>query len=158
MTPRKKPEDKPKMGRPTLYDPKYCDDIITYFDIEPFVLVEKEVVKKDGTVELKEVKEPVSLPTLAGFAVKLKVCKDTLNEWSRQHKDFSAAIKKAKACQERILLENGLNGGYDKVMSIFALKNLADWKDRTEQAITGHDGGELKTTLTIKFEAPPDSK
>lgn len=141
-----------------MYKPEYCDEIIAYFDVEPFTLVEREIVKKDGSVEVREVKEPVSLPTLAGFAVKLKVCKDTLHEWSRQHKEFSDAVKKAKACQERILVENGINGGYNTVMSIFALKNLADWKDKTEQAITGADGGELKTTLTIKFENPPESK
>lgn len=147
-----------KVGRPTLYDPKYCEEIITYFDIEPFEMVEREIIRKDGSVEIRQVREAASLPTLAGFAVKLKVCKDTLHEWTRQHKEFSDAVKKAKACQERILLENGMNGSYDKAVAIFALKNLADWKDKIQQEVSGPDGGELKTTLTIKFENPPESK
>lgn len=146
-------KNKSRTGRPTTYDEKYCEEIVTYFDVEPFVSKEIQIVNKDGSVGTKEVKESVSLPTMAGFAVKLGVCRDTLNEWASKHKEFSAAIKKAKACQERILLENGLNGGYDRTVAIFALKNLADWKDKIQQEVSGPDGGAIPVSLNITFKS-----
>lgn len=137
-------------GRPTLYKPEYCDEIVAYFDVEPTREVQKTVFKKDGSIDVVETQEPVPLPTLAGFACKIKVCKDTLNEWSKVHPEFSAAIKKCKVHQERILLANGLDGGYNTAVAIFALKNLADWKDKVQQEVTG----DIQTTLNIKFIDP----
>lgn len=120
-------------GRPTAYKPEYCRQIIEYFAVEPTITRKREVYdkKRQEVVEIEE-EVPAELPTLAGFASKLGVHRDTLNQWSRDHEEFSDAIKISKAHQERILAANGLKGMYQPVVSIFALKNLADWHDKVD--------------------------
>lgn len=116
-------------GRPTSYDPRYCDEIIQFFDQEPFDVH----VMEDGKV----IKTACKLPTLNAFAHKLGLHRDTLHEWSKVHPEFSDALKKAKALQEDILMQNGLFGGYDKTFAIFTAKNVCNWRDKTEQEISG---------------------
>src|SRR3990167_11237116 len=83
-------------GRPTKYKKELCDDLIKYFDIEPHFETPVITTYKDGTTK-EEVKFiPADLPTLAGFAVSIKVHRDTLNKWSEVHKEFSDAIMRAK--------------------------------------------------------------
>jgi|SRR3990167_939027 len=131
--------NKPR-GRPTKYDPKYCEEILKYFDIEPHFETPVVTTYKDGTTK-EEVKFiPADLPTLAGFAVSIKVHRDTLNKWSEVHKEFSDAIMRAKECQERILVTNGLKGLYNSVFAVFTAKNVLGWRDRSETDITS--GGE----------------
>src|SRR3990167_9869523 len=128
--------NKPR-GRPTKYDPKYCEEILKYFDIEPHFETPVITTYKDGTTK-EEVKFiPSDLPTLAGFAKQIGVHRDTLNQWEKAHKEFSDAIKKAKACQEHILVTNGLKGLYSPAFAIFTAKNVINWKDKTE---TEHSG------------------
>jgi hypothetical protein len=120
-------------GRPTDYKAEYCQQIIEYFAVEPTSKQTRDVYdkRKQEVVTIEE-DVPNELPTLAGFAAKIGHHRDTLNEWASKHEEFSAAIKKCKAHQERILCANGLNGRYQHVMAIFALKNLADWHDKVD--------------------------
>lgn len=116
-------------GQPTKYDPRYCDEILTFFDREPFEVT----VTEDGKVT----KTACKLPTLNAFAHSLGLHRDTLHEWTQKHPEFSDAVKRAKALQEDILMQNGLFGGYDKTFAIFTAKNVAGWRDKTEQEISG---------------------
>lgn len=128
---------KDHIGRPTKYDPKYCEDIIKYFDIEPHFETPVTYTYKDGTTKEEIKLMPSDLPTLAGFSVKIGVHRDTLNSWSKIHKDFSDAIKRAKECQENILVTNGLQGLYAQPFAIMASKNILNWRDR--QDVTSDD-------------------
>lgn len=56
-------------GRPTKYDPKYCDEIIEF---------------------MREGKH------LVQFAAKIGINKDSLQEWTKKHEEFSVALKIAK--------------------------------------------------------------
>lgn len=115
-------------GRPTLYDPKYVDEILDYFNVPSF---DVEIsCDKEGNETQKRI--PNSLPTLAGFACKIGVDRTSIWEWSKKHPEFSNAIKLCKDHQERILVDNALLGRYDKTFSIFTAKNLLDWRDRHE--------------------------
>jgi len=103
--------NKPKAGQPTKYQPKFCQMLIEYFDVDP----------------AKKVKE---VPTLAGFAIRIGVHRDTLHEWSKIHPDFEYVYKRAKDYQERFLVNRGLAGEIDTVFGIFTAKNVLGWRDR----------------------------
>ncbi len=126
-------------GRPTAYDPKYCDEILEYFSIKPYE-------KTDGKTEVAD------LPTFAGFAKTIGVHRDTLNEWTNEHPQFSDAYKKAKEIQEDFLVINGLRSNINTAFGIFVLKNCHNWKEKQpgeeDRKIT-HDGGVTVTKLDL---------
>lgn len=118
-------------GRPTKYDPKYCDEMIEYFSVEPFTNEVTEVVSNGRKVQV--VKEVASkYPSMAGFAVKIGVHRDTLQEWAKEHEQFSVAYKKAKVLQENWMLVNGLRGNVNVPFGIFISKNNLGYKDRQD--------------------------
>ena len=121
-----------EMGRPTLYLEEYVQDILNYFNQQACEFETVENSKGD----MVRIVKPCSLPTMAGYACKIGVHRETLLNWAKEHGDFFDAIKRCKDHQERILVENGLMGGYDKTFAIFTAKNLIDWRDKTEVAQT----------------------
>lgn len=142
-------------GAPTKYDKKYCKEILDYFDIEPHFETPVTITYKDGTTKEEIKLMPSDLPTLAGFAVKLGVHRDTLNEWASVHKEFSVAIKQAKECQEHILTTNGLQGLYAQPFAIFTAKNVVGWRDKTDTDITTK-GDKIEQTQVIIVEDKTD--
>lgn len=122
--------DEPVMGRPTKYDPKYCQELVDYFDIAP----SHEVIVEDrfgNTVKERVVVVANDLPTLERFAANLKVTTVTLWNWANEHEDFFNAIVRAKELQKHVLVMNGLNKGYDSKFAMFLAKNVTDLKDKT---------------------------
>lgn len=128
---------KKALGRPTKYDPKYCEEIIKFFDIEPHFETPVVTTYKDGSTK-EEVKFiPADLPTLAGFAREIKVNRDTLREWMKHHPEFSASYKLAQDLQEHILVTNGLKGLYAQPFAIMATKNIMAWRDKQDLGVDG---------------------
>ena len=70
-------------GRPTLYRPEYVEQLIEFFDVEAFEHVPG--VDKAGNEKMEMV--PAKFPTLARFATKIGVTRDTLYEWSTAKND-----------------------------------------------------------------------
>ena len=71
-----------KLGRPTKYDPKYCKEIIKFFDIKPHFETPCITTYKNGATK-KEVKLiPSDLPLFSAFSVSINVNRDTLREWA----------------------------------------------------------------------------
>lgn len=140
-------------GRPTKYDPAFCDDLL-------------EHMRRGKTFE--------------SFAGKLDVCRDTLYEWMRRHPDFSDARKRGLPLLELHYLEMGqaiAAGQMRRVESespamgpdgkplvdprtgkvlmtrtyteakpnaaafIFLTKNLLGWTDRRDLNVAGQPGG-----------------
>ncbi len=124
-------------GRPSKYDPKYCDELIAFFDIEPSYQSEVTITYKNGDKRTENKQVANNLPTLAGFASKIGVHRDTLNEWTREHPEFSDSLKKAKELQEHILISNGLQGLYQGAFAIFTAKNILNWRDKQETEVHG---------------------
>ena len=62
-----------KAGRPTKYDEKYCNQLITMFDIDATREVYETYTYKDGTTKEVSRLEPVELPTITDFAKKIGV-------------------------------------------------------------------------------------
>ena len=120
-------------GRPTKYEPHICEELIKYFDIEPHFETPIITTDKKGNTVEKIAFIPSDLPTLAGFARKKKVHRDTLHEWSKKYPEFSDALKRAKECQEDILVTNGLKGLYEQPFAIFTAKNIMGWRDSKDE-------------------------
>ncbi len=111
------------MGRPTLYDPSYCD-------------VARSFMGKGFSVS-----------ALAG---ELRVDRDTLYEWEKNHSEFRRALKESRVLRVRALEAGLLNNSFagpQITARIFALKNAMpdEWRDRHE--VTGADGGPIAVTV-----------
>ena len=159
MTKKKKPEDlltkeQKKSGRPTKYKPEYCQDMIDYFSIDPFYIVEREVNAsgKDG-IYVKEVKYDKianQLPTFARYAQKHDLDVTTLLLWCDKHPEFSKAYKRCKSLQRDIMIANGMAGLYQSNFTVFAMKNMHNWTDKTEVSHEGKFSLEGALTKTIE--------
>lgn len=86
-------------------------------------------------------------PLISGLAYHLDMTTECLRNY--QEKDeFIATVKRAKQRVE-IALEKRLNAAAP-VGAIFSLKNNFGWKDKSEQELTGADGGAIKTEWTVR--------
>lgn len=103
-------------GRPTDYDPAYCDTAV-------------EILSKG-----------YSETVLAG---ELDVCPATVANWKNAHPEFLEAVKRGRAKGVRVwedrLMDNAKSGTGNATSCIFGLKNRAseDWRDKTEQELSG---------------------
>lgn len=135
-------------GRPTKYDPKYCDEVIEFFNKPPFEYVEIEEEDDNGNVHKtiamdkfnNPIRVPCALPTKERFAFSIGVHRSTLIEWANTHPEFSYAIKNAEDLQKDILIQNGLTQSYDKTFAIFVAKNVTDMNDKQQVDHTSSDG------------------
>lgn len=125
-------------GRPSKYDPKYCEELIAFFSVVPY---RKEVSEKtkeffaNGDVKKQSEKYrlvPSEMPTFMRFAKKIKVNQDTLHEWKRKHPEFSEAYNEAKEIQKQFLITIGLAGAAPPASFIFVAKNVTDMRDKQE--------------------------
>lgn len=131
------------MGAPTLYKEEYCNRMISYFKKEPFKRV-KVTTKSPKTgysekVDWKLMMTP--LPKFVEFADLIDVSLSTIRNWRKKHPKFNEAFEE---CQERlkwILVDGGLAGTYNNAMAIFTIKNISDWRDQRELAISGSNAG-----------------
>jgi hypothetical protein len=113
-------------GRPTLYDPEYCDLAIEHMS---------------GGL------------SIAGLAGRLKVSRDTIYQWAQDHEEFSDALNEARAASaawwedRAIEVASGMEGAGAPAMVIFGLKNRVqyDWRDKTETEHSGPNGGPIVT-------------
>lgn len=57
---------------------------------------------------------------------------------------FPTIKKEFQRIQADTLTEGAMTGKYNPTMTIFALKNWCDWKDRQETEFSGRDGGPIR--------------
>lgn len=126
-------------GRPSKYDPKYCQEIVEFCDIPAFKTIQIVTTGKNDyeKVEEKEVANPP--PFITAFARKIGVSMDTLNEWTRVHPEFSDAFKKAEQIRNEIIITNGIKGLYNPAFAIFTMKNVTDWRDQSPAPTVIHN-------------------
>ena len=150
--------EKRPVGRPSSYKDEYVDDLIRFFDQSVYTI--KTTYDKEGNEKVEKVLNP--FPTLARFATKVGVTRDTLYEWATatnekgelKHPDFSYAYKRAKDYQEALLVEGAIGGMYQANFSIFTAKNVLGWRDKMEQEITGAEGAPLLQGIQVTFVKP----
>lgn len=146
------------VGRPSSYKEEYAEELIRYFDTSVYTI--KTTYDKEGNEKVEKVLNP--FPTLARFATKLGVTRETLHDWATlkdangelRYPEFAYAYKRAKDYQEALLVEGAIGGMYQANFSIFTAKNVLGWRDKTEQEITGKDGEPLLNGIQVTFVKP----
>lgn len=119
------------MGRPSKYDPAYCDAVVEHM--------------AQGA-------------SLTSFAASVGVCRDTISEWASKHDEFSAAVKRGKAvCAawwEDLARKGAQGGDANPTLCIFGLKNMGadDWR---EKSLIGSDpDNPLPTGFNVSLVRP----
>lgn len=124
-------------GRPTKYDPKYCEELEKYFDVEPVKQTVKTITTKNGTVIEEEGYLPNPMPFIVDFCKKIGISKSTFHLWVKEHQEFSDAYMRIKEYQERHLVNNALLNNYNAGFASLVAKNWLGWKDK--QDVTTND-------------------
>ena len=124
-------------GRPTKYDPSYCDLVI------------------------EDAKQGFSLSAFAGG---IQVSRDTITGWREQHPEFDEACRTAKLVRARFL-ETGIMKedipGPAMNARKFALVNCAeeDWREKQSVELSGPNGGPIQSqsvVMGVKAEDVPE--
>lgn len=151
---KKKPKrsKRPGEGRPTDYDPKYCQEIINYFSVKHSKMVLVATVTGKNEYHKDEYKECANeLPFFSGFARHIGVATKTLDNWCQAYPEFLQAFTRAKELQHEMLHTNSLRGLYNSQYATFAAKNITSWRDKVEidHGITD-DAYEKYKSLTVQ--------
>lgn len=104
-------------GRPTSYDPIYCEQLVAHM--------------ADGA-------------SVSSFAAEIDVARSTINLWAEAHPEFMEALSrgkaKAAAWWEKAGRSVATGGDGSAPMCIFGMKNMGgeDWQDKREVEHSGH--------------------
>ena len=116
--------ENPKVGRPTRYDPKFGEQIVTIMG------------------------QGFSLVAAAAY---IGVGRTTIYEWRDKHPEFRKLLELGAAKRQYILEESLLSAKEGPVVTsrIFALKNASpDWREKKEVEHSGSIGTMDLTKLT----------
>ncbi len=142
-----------KIGRPTDYDPKYCQAILDFFNVDPTRETMKTITTKNGTVIEEESEIATKMPFMVDFCDKIGISRSTLHNWTREHPEFMDAYTRAKEYQERHLVNNALLGNYNPGFAALVAKNWLGWKDKHDVTT---DGKALPTPIYGGMSGRPD--
>ena len=133
-------EEKRPVGRPSLYDPKYCEEVIA-------------LGKIGKSVE--------AIGAILGVGTK------TLYNWRDQHEDFLHALDMAKEFElqwwediaQTHMIENKES---DKINASIWSRSMAarfpkKYREQVKQEITGADGAPLLAGIQVSFVKPSES-
>ena len=115
-------------GRPSKYDPKFCEDIVEWM------------------------REGVSKEACAG---KLEIAKDTLYRWIAEHPEFSDAIRRGEQLSRQWWEARGREAmlgqipGFNATVWVMSMKNMHGYRDRTDHQHSGPGGGPIQTTSKV---------
>jgi transposase-like protein len=122
-TPRKRPEGKLKVGRPTDYRPEYCERVIEL-----------------GRAGYSK----------AQMAREFDVARSTLDEWVKNFPEFSAAFMRAKDLALAEWEDKGAAGlelqGFNSSLyaRIMSARFPDDYRDMRTTVLTGNNGGPIQ--------------
>lgn len=137
-------------GRPTDYKIEYCKDILEFFTLEPYrSFLKKTITKKNGEVTKEFEERGNNCPFIGQFARDIGVSRSAITRWAKKYPEFQVALKEAKKLQEEHIATNGLNGSFNSSFSIFTLKNVAGWRDRTDPSVVIEDHKHF-TSISLK--------
>ena len=110
-----------KVGRPSKYQDSFIEELDRY-------------LATTG-------KEQTTLPTKQGFALWLDVDDETLNEWAKEHKEFSATLRRLMLLQGEQLINDGIYGGKEVNATIvkLLLQNNHGMKERVDNTSNDKD-------------------
>ncbi len=93
------------------------------------------------------IQRPVSPPTLAGYAAKVGVGRETLWAWAQKDREFAKALDLAQTIQEDLWIVLSLLGVYDFGVAKFVLEKLLRWTEHVECEHAGR--------VTLLFDSGP---
>ena len=134
-TPRKKPEERLKVGRPTLYRPEYCETVIE--------------LGREGK-------------SLVQMAAHFDVSRPTISEWASEHPEFSKALDRAKVHAQNWWENQAQTGMYargfnSKVWEVSVRARFRD--DYTERKeVSGPNGGPVQVTHALDVSGLDDDQ
>lgn len=108
-----------KVGRPSKYDKKYCDEAINFM--------------RDGY-------------SVTAFAGHIGVARSSVYKWAEENPEFSDALKTAQALAalwwERALRQVAVTGEGNASAAIFGVKNRSgeEWRDKQDHDHSSSDG------------------
>ena len=123
---------KAKEGRPSKYDPRFCDIVI-------------KVGQRGGS--------------MVAMAEACDALRANLYDWAEQHPEFSSALSRAKQA-EQVFWENiGVHGLHaDRFNAVVWKTSMQarfreDYTERRVQEVTGKDGGAIQTEVKTTIDA-----
>ncbi len=123
---------KKKIGRPSLYKPQYCQDIINFFNISPVIYKDMTTTKPDGTTTDKTVPEAAPTPFFVDWQIKIGISDETMLNWTKAFPEFLGAYNRAKQLQTKFLAECALKEVHSSFFTVFTMKNICGWRDVKE--------------------------
>lgn len=136
---------KKTVGRPTKYKPEYCEQLIKFFSVKPYITKKVTTTGKNDYKKESYQMVPNALPRFDRFAARIGVNGDTLVEWAKavypeghklagklKYPEFSAAYTRAHELQKWFLVENGLTGLYNPRFAIFTATNITDMREKIQ--------------------------
>lgn len=133
-------EEKRPVGRPSLYDPKYCEEVIAYGRIG------------------KSVEQ---------IAANLNLSLRVLYAWRDKHEEFMHAMEYAKELEQAWWEEQAQaymveNKESDRLNATLWSRSMAarfpkKYRESVKQEITGADGAPLLSGIQVSFVKPNDN-
>lgn len=120
-------ERKSNAGRPSKYDPAFCD-LSAY---------------------LSHCETKNELPSKTGYAVYLSVAEQTIDNWSKDYPEFLGCLKELLTIEKQILINKGLTKQYSETLTKFLLSGCHGIREKTEQDVTS--GGKPLPALIINM-------
>lgn len=136
-----------KGGRPTDYGQHVIDASLKY--IESCIDDEYEFHKSRGTTsDSFEEKVRTKLPKIEGLALHLKVSRDTIYEWEKQHKEFSDILEQVRQLQAERLIDGAISGRYNAAITKLLLAKHG-YRESTDVTT---DGKAISITFDPSFK------
>ena len=130
-------EEKRPVGRPSLYDPKYCEEVITLGRIGK---------------------------SIEQIAANLNVSLRVLYDWRDKHPEFLHALEDAKTYEQAWWEEQAVaymveNKESDRLNATLWSRSMAarfpkKYRESTKTEITGADGAPLLSGIQVSFVKP----
>ena len=130
-------------GRPTKYSEEMPKKVLEYIDSCQDSYEQIEAFDKEGNPILIS-RPAVNLPSRAGLSLYISIAKSTINEWEKQHDEFSVALKRLDAAQETKLLSGGLAGTYNSTIAKLGLSTNHGYAEQSKTDLTT-DGEKIET-------------
>jgi len=126
-----------KLGRPIEYSEETLKKTLEYISKceDEIYIFQKMSGKTDGFEE----KIRTRLPSIAGLALYLDVARDTVYDWESKYKDFSYTLTRIRAMQEQALLDGGLSGRYNPIITKLILATNHGYRENKDITTNGKD-------------------
>ena len=134
----------------------YIETMFVFFDIEPYYETIKEYTDKNGIKHVDRVMQPNDLPLFSKYGFEMGLTSDDIKELCNQYPRFKNAYELCHQKQEEILATNMLLGLYTSNTSVFAAKNLINWKN--DSSVDTKDGAEIGRLLNAVLASANENK